>query len=77
MSRTRTLSFEIPEPLKNGQCNKTCPFFIKADNSIGNDGVHNDSCDLHFGSLATVRLEHPVAELYDERLFPAGGCPWK
>ena len=73
--KTRTLSFEIPEP-KNGQCNPDCQFFTPACNSRGSYGNENDSCDLGYGILKTVKLEHPTTDLYDKKRFPASKCPW-
>ena len=74
--KTKTLSFEIPEPLENGQCNPDCRFFTPACISRGCYGNENDSCDLCYGILKTVKLERPTADLYDKKRFPASNCPW-
>lgn len=73
---TKKLSFDIPEPLSNGQCNPKCRFFVKTNICIGDDGICGDLCDMGYGWRKRVKLEHPVCEIYKETLFPYKGCPW-
>jgi hypothetical protein len=77
---TKTLSLEIPEPLKNGQCNILCRFFWENTDDAGYFRRF-DRCRAMFGKLKYVKLDPPsnnknTIPEYAEKLFPANECPW-
>ena len=73
---TRTLSFQIPKPLEDGQCNSKCPFFLRGVAVIGDDNVSDDDCDLGYGFRKCVESPHPIRNIIVDRLFPYHSCPW-